>query len=304
MTFSLAHLSDLHLPPPPEALTLRQGHIKQTLAVLSWQRKRHRIHSWLPEAALRADILSHAPDHLAITGDLTNFAHPAEFTAARRYLEGFGDPTRVSVVPGNHDLATKLPWQESLCQWQAWFMGDMETGVSPGPPFPFVRRRGPVAVIGLSSAVQTRIFSAAGALGPDQRDRLGPLLDRLAAEGLFRIVLIHHPPVIGPGGARKALRDRAALRAILAQHGAELVLSGHHHVTRLQPIPGPRGAIATFSVPAALAAQPRPEIAGWHLHRIIPESGGWRLETRRRRYDPAEDRFYGAGDWQMTIARQ
>lgn len=302
--FSLAHLSDLHLPPPPAALTLRQGHVKQRLAVLSWQRKRHRIHTWRPEAALRADILSHIPDHLAITGDLTNFAHPAEFAAARRYLEGFGDTKRLSVVPGNHDMTTKLPWQESLCQWQPWFAGDPEMANPDTAPFPFVRRRGPAAIIGLSSAIQTRVFSAAGRLGADQLDRLGPMLDRLAAEGLFRIVLIHHPPVIGPGGARKALRDRASLCAILARHGAELVLSGHHHLTRLQPIPGPHGPIATFSVPAALATLPRPEYAGWHLHRITPEIGGWQLQTELRRYDPGQDRFRAVGDWQIRIAAQ
>ena len=304
MTFSLAHLSDLHLPPPSDALTIRQAHIKQTLAVLSWRRKRHRIHSWRPEAALRADIAAHAPDHLAFTGDLTNFAHPAEFAAARRYLEGFGDATGVSVVPGNHDLTTKLPLQQSLCQWQPWFEGDAPIEKPHGTPFPFVRRRGPVAVIGLSSAIQTRVFSAAGSLGPDQLGRLAPLLDRLAAEGLFRVVLIHHPPVIGPGGARKALRDRAALCTILARHGAELVLSGHHHLTRLQPIPGPQGPIATFSVPAALAGQPRPEYAGWHLHRVTPETGGWRLETELRRYDPGQDRFHTVGDWRIRVVAQ
>lgn len=285
-------------------MSLRQSHLKQALAVLSWRRKRHRIHSWRPEAALRADLAAHAPDHLAFTGDLTNFAHPAEFAAARRYLEGFGDPTAVSVVPGNHDLTTKLPWQKSLCQWQPWFAGDGETADPDAPPFPFVRRRGPVAVIGLSSAIQTRVFSAAGALGPGQLGRLGALLDRLAAEGLFRILLIHHPPVPGPGGSRKALRDRAALGALLARHGAELVLSGHHHVTRLQPIPGPRGPIAGFSVPAALAARPRPEIAGWHLHRVTPRAGGWQLETELRRYDAGADRFRRAGDWRMTITAQ
>jgi len=304
MSFSLAHLSDLHLPPPAEAISFRQRHVKQALAVLSWRRKRHRIHSWQPETALRADIAAHAPNHLAFTGDLTNFAHPAEFAAARRYLEGFGDPTEVSVVPGNHDVTTKLPWQESLCQWGPWFAGDAEIEKPHGTPFPFVRRRGPVAVIGLSSAIQTRVFSAAGALGPGQIDCLGPLLDRLAAEGLFRIVLIHHPPVIGPGGERKALRDRVALCDILARHGAELVLSGHHHVTRLQPIPGPQGPIATFSVPAALAAQPRPEYAGWHLHRVMPRAGGWQLETELRRYDPQADRFRTVGDWRIGVAAQ
>lgn len=304
MTFSLAHLSDLHLPPPREAMALRQRHIKQTLAVLSWRRKRNRIHGWQPEAALRADIARHAPDHLAFTGDLTNFAHPAEFTAARRYLEGFGDPTEVSIVPGNHDVTTKLPWEISLCQWQPWFAGDGETENPDTSPFPFVRRRGPVALIGLSSAVQTRVFSAAGALGAHQLSRLGPLLDQLAAEQLFRVILIHHPPIMGPGGPRKALRDRTAFCAVLARHGAELVLSGHHHLTRLLPLPGPRGPIATFGVPAALAQMAHPELAGWHLHQVTPLAQGWTLETLLRRYNPRTGGFHTIGDWRLRIGAQ
>lgn len=304
MTFSLAHLSDLHLPPPAEALTFRQRHVKQTLAVLSWRRKRHRIHGWQPEAALRADIAHHATDHLAFTGDLTNFAHPAEFTAARRYLESFGDPTKVSVVPGNHDLTTSLPWAMSLCQWQPWFAGQEETNLADTGAFPFIRRYGPVALIGLSSAIQTRVFSAAGALGAAQLERLPALLDQLATERLFRVVLIHHPPVMGPGGQRKALRDRAALCDILARHGAELLLAGHHHRTRLLPLAGPHGPIPHFSAPATLAQQPHPEYAGWHLHRVTPLARGWRLDSLLRRYDPQADAFRTIGDWRMTIPPQ
>jgi hypothetical protein len=222
MSFSLAHLSDLHLPPS-QRVPWRRLNGKQFLAFLSWRRKRHRVHTFTPMGALLADLAAHAPDHIALTGDLVNFALPAEFGTARRWLEQRWAPAHVSIVPGNHDLTVQLPWRDGLGQWGAWMTGD--SGSPPGGAghFPFLRRRGELALIGLSTAVATPVFSAAGLLGPEQLDRLEGLLGQTGQEGLFRVVLLHHPPIMGPGGIRKALRDRAALCAVLKRQGAELV---------------------------------------------------------------------------------
>jgi 3',5'-cyclic AMP phosphodiesterase CpdA len=96
--------------------------------------------------------------------------------------------------------------------------------------FPFVRRVGPVALIGVNSAVETPPFVAAGKVGSRQREALAALLPQLAAEGLIRVVLIHHPPLPGQAPPRRALRDAAKFSQVLAEHGAELVLHGHNHV--------------------------------------------------------------------------
>src|SRR5262249_61279914 len=52
----------------------------------------------------------------------------------------------------------------------------------------------------------------------------------LGREGLFRVVLIHHPPVSRLPQHFKRLIDAAPLRRVIAAHGAELVLHGHAHV--------------------------------------------------------------------------
>jgi 3',5'-cyclic AMP phosphodiesterase CpdA len=285
MSFTLAHLSDLHLPVPPGALRpLGQLAGKRLLAYLAWRRKRRRA---VPAAGLLADIEAAGADHIAVTGDLTNLALPAEFAAARDWLERLAPPGRLTVVPGNHDATVAVPWATGIGSWQAWMTDD---GAAPGaPPFPFMRRRGPVAVIGLSSAVPTMPGSAAGRLGPDQLARLPALLDAARREGLFRVVLVHHPPAVGPGGRRKALGDRAALRDILARHGAELVLHGHHHVPLQDELPGPSGPIPVLGTPQALAGgHNRP---GWQLCRITPAETGWLLETTLRIQDPATGSF-------------
>lgn len=296
--FRLAHLSDPHLP-----LTLPLGRdgprptAKQRLAFLSWLRRRRHVSTLAPEAALLADLAAHAPDHIAITGDLTNLGLPREYEAAGRWLDRLGPAGSVSLVPGNHDATAPSSWAAGGVAWTPWIAGDR----AQDAPFPFLRRRGPVALIGLSSAVPTRIGSAAGRLGGAQIAACSRLLDQADKDGLFRVVLIHHPPVPGPGGARKALRDRDALAAMLARHGAELVLHGHHHVTSRRLLPGPDGAIAVFGAPAALSVAARPEIAAWHLHEIERLGSGWRIVTRSRRYAPRSDRFLTEALWE-TIA--
>ena len=275
--------------------------MKSFLAKLSWRRKRKRIHTWRPAAALLADLAAHAPDHIALTGDLTNFGEPAEFSAAHRYLQQIGTPHDLSVVPGNHDVTIPLPWQDSLGQWHDWMCCDAAKAVSGEESFPFLRRRGDVAIIGVNSAVLTPVFYAGGTVGKAQLQRLADLLDQTGRAGLFRVVLIHHPPTMSLGGRRKALSDRAALREVLGRHGAELILSGHHHITRLAGVAGPRAAIPSFGVPAALASTGHPEWAGWHLHRITREGDDWRLTSQLRRYDDARNLFVPAGEWSMTL---
>ncbi|WP_149538674.1 metallophosphoesterase family protein [Siccirubricoccus phaeus] len=285
MPFALAHLSDLHLPIPAGALRpWRQLAGKRLLAYLAWRRKRR----WaVPAEALLTDLAAAAADHVVVTGDLTNLALPAEFAASRDWLAALGPPDQVTVVPGNHDATVAVPWERGAGVWQAWMT---DAAGEPGAPlFPFLRRRSPLAVIGLSSAVPTPPGSARGWLGAAQLTRLPALLDAAAREGLFRVLLVHHPPFVGPGGRRKALSDREGLRAVLARHGAELVLHGHHHRTLSGELPGPSGPIPVLGAPQALAgggAQP-----GWSLLRIARDGPGWRVEVTERVPDPVSGAF-------------
>jgi 3',5'-cyclic AMP phosphodiesterase CpdA len=297
MTFSLAHLSDPHLPLT-DNMSFRQLRGKQILARLSWHRKRRWLHTGQPLRALLQDIVTYAPDHVAVTGDLINLAGRDEFLPARDFLAGLGDSEHVTLVPGNHDATVLQPWAQGFGHWAPW----MESDSAGGGAFPLLRRRGEVAIIGLSSAIATPVFSAAGALGAAQLAALEQILARTGAEKLFRIIMIHHPPVMGRGGARKALRDRAGFCDVLQRQGAELVLHGHHHVTSLSSIAGQAGRrIPVFGVPAALAAGASRETAGWHLHRIARRAEGWRLETILRGYDQAQDRFRQAGAWTINL---
>src|SRR4029077_16481792 len=94
----------------------------------------------------------------------------------------------VTLVPGNHDIYVRGAQQAPAKYWADYMRGD--DGLDR---FPFVRQRGNVALIGLSTALPTALFLAPGRLGKRQWARLLETLDQ--TRGLFRVVLIHPPPV-------------------------------------------------------------------------------------------------------------
>jgi 3',5'-cyclic AMP phosphodiesterase CpdA len=297
--FVLAHLSDPHLAPLP-APRLTDLASKRVLGWLHWRRTRHLIHRAEQLDLLVGDLKAQAPDHVAVTGDLVNIALAAEFPRARAWLDRLGPPSDVTLVPGNHDayVRSALAWHAT--HWADFMRGDAASAGSP--QFPFLRRRGPLAIVGLSTAVATAPFMATGRLGPGQIARLDELLAQLA--GHFRVVLIHHPPGRSPSGRFKRLTDAAALRAVLARRGAELVLHGHDHVHALDWLAGPRGPIPALGVPSASAA----ELAGHHvapaaynLYRIDGEAGAWRCETVTRGFPAGADRIAELNHQELTI---
>lgn len=244
--------------------------------------------------ALLKDLERTSPDHVAVTGDLTNVGLAGEIEDAVRWLARLGDPARVSIVPGNHDAYAAPLGPERLAPW-APYLGDGGAGDRdvPGPAgFPGVRRAGPVALVGLCSAVPTAPGLATGRLGADQLSRLDARLGELGAASLCRVVLMHHPPVPAGQSRRRQLRDAAALRDVLARRGAELILHGHTHRTTFESVAGPGGPIAVVGVPSSSSRSPEPERrARYHLYRIERRDDGFELRCRARVLDPNGLRF-------------
>ena len=115
--FRLAHISDLHLAPRDQAGG--EFAAKRLLSRFAWRRKQHR-HSPEALAAIVADVVAARPDHIAITGDLTNFSTPGEFAVARRWLEDLAPARDVTVSPGNHDALVGAPGHARFEPWRPW----------------------------------------------------------------------------------------------------------------------------------------------------------------------------------------
>ena len=276
--FTLAHLSDPHLPPLPAA-RFRDLAGKRVLGYLHWTRKRHKFHRRDVLDTLVSDMQAQAPDQIAVTGDLINLALEAEFAPSRAWLESIGTPNRVTVVPGNHDAYVRATQHRFAEAWRDYLVGDQAPG--DGAPFPSLRRRGPLALIGVSSAVPTPPFMATGKLGRSQLEALERLLVALSTEQAFRVLLVHHP--LRLDARMKRLTDSRALLALLKRYGVELVLHGHDHVHSTIWIDGPQGKIPAVGVPSASAlAHGRYPAAAYNLFSIQREGAVWRCEQTVR----------------------
>jgi len=279
MAFTLAHFSDPHLPPLPKP-RFRELAGKRVLGYLNWTRNRHKYYRREVLDALVGDLQAERPDHIAVTGDLVNLALPAEFASAQAWLRGVGAPDSVTAIPGNHDAYVRATRHRFVESFGEYLRGDEPAGQA----FPFLRRRGPVALIGLSSAVPTAPFMATGTLGRAQIDALERILVALSAEQVFRVLLVHHP--LRSDSRPKRLTDSAALISLLGKHGVELILHGHDHIHSTMWFDGPDRKIPSIGVPAASAlARGRHPAAAYNLYKIENVGNAWRCEQISRGID-------------------
>jgi 3',5'-cyclic AMP phosphodiesterase CpdA len=252
-TFLLAHVTDPHFRGfagvrPTDFMN------KRALGTLNLLVNRTRKHKMQLLEALREDVRAQAPDHLALTGDFANVSLPGEWRAALAWIDRCGlEPAAISVIPGNHDA-----YIESVVVSRAFerlFAPYMTNDLAPNPAaasggaaaageradYPYVQIRDGIALVGVSSSVATGDSGAWGRIGDEQLARLEAMLAAPELAGKTRVVLIHHPPVRQKHGEERNLRDRAALSAVLARVGADLVLHGHDHQDERSELPGPEG---------------------------------------------------------------
>ena len=297
--FRLAHLSDLHATPPRFPWG-RELTAKRALGFVSWRLRRRKEHRARVLGALLEDLAAVSPDHVAITGDLTNLGLAHEIDAAVPWLERLGGARRVSLVPGNHDAYGPGARDASLARWSDYLRssGAAAGAVSSGD-FPTVRVDGRIALVGVSSAERTAFGLATGRVGPAQLARLEETLEKLSVARLCRVVLIHHPPIAGLS-PRRALTDAPELRDVLARAGAELVLHGHLHRRSVEAVAGPAGPIPVIGVPSSSALGRKPgRRAQYHVYAIDTAGGDsgrpHPVSIEVRGLDPSSGRFVAEG---------
>lgn len=291
MRIRLAHLSDVHLAPLPPGSLFRQFALKRVMGGLNWKLRRHLWHDRAIADLLVDDIRAHKPDHVALTGDIVNLSARAEFRQAALWLQSFGSPDWISFVPGNHDAYVPVRWEDGLSHFAAYMTGSMSvehafTSSHNAQPFPYVRFRGSLALVGLTTALPQPVGKATGLLGPAQIRALAPLLRNLRQKGCYRLLMIHHPPVPGQTPPSKCLLDAEEFAHVIAAEGAELILHGHTHRNTISGLPGPDGAVPVVGVAAAsMAASDKRETASWNLLDISRAAGSWHTGMTVRTFD-------------------
>jgi hypothetical protein len=171
-------------------------------------------------------VLSLAPDHILITGDLTTTALPAEFRDAKKALADLlDDPSRVTIIPGNHDRYTASSVRHRHFE-------EAFGAFAPAGPYPWLRRLDhETAILGLD-ATRPHI-SARGYLPPEQLSRARGLVADPTSRPRRLLIACHYPlaapsPYVAELAFKrmKNARDVADWLAFLDPH---LYCCGHVH---------------------------------------------------------------------------
>lgn len=280
--YTIAHISDVHLGPLPQ-LSPRELFSKRITGFFNWHRNRRKHLAKGTLENLLLAIADERPDHLAVTGDLVNLATTKEIHIAADWLKSVGPAHEVSLVPGNHDAYVGGAYAKIAKAWGDYMQGDDHVGEHLGRlTFPYIRRRGPVALIGCSSAVPSPPFLAIGTFEKKQARKTVELLRKAGEEGLFRIVMIHHPPVRNAAARHKRLLGIRRFKAAIAMGGCELVLHGHTHLNTVNFIETPKGKTPVIGIAAAgqgIGGKKPP--SAFNLITISGRPGSFEMHCRR-----------------------
>jgi 3',5'-cyclic AMP phosphodiesterase CpdA len=279
--FTLAHISDVHLGPLPD-ITFGELMSKRITGYVNWQRNRRKHLFGNTLEMLVEDMYKRSPDHLAITGDLINLAASIEIDSAAVWLKTLPKPPHdISVVPGNHDAYVPNAIDEAVDKWEPWMSGDKRH--DDDHLFPYLRVRGNIALIGLSTATATPPFMASGYFGRNQARRFADLLKVTGDAGLFRVVMIHHPPIRGATPNYKRMMGIRRFGAAVHLGGAELVLHGHTHLNTVHWLNGHIGAPVPVVGIASGSQGPggKKPPAAYNLFHISGAKGNWSLSRER-----------------------
>ena len=292
----IAHASDLHVLSP-FGIKLRSVIFNKRLTgYANLLMKRGRAYRREHLLAVLAAAAGEA-DHLVVTGDITNLSLEAEYEEACQLLAEVAGSTEVTVVPGNHDiyLPTILHERRFPHHFARYSESDLpELALDlPAGRFPFVKLRGPAAIIGLSSAVPRPPFVSAGYLGGEQLAALAAVLAHPEVARRTPVVLVHHAPFDSRfriEQLRGGLVDAAALRRVLAPLARGLVLYGHEHMRRRARLATSAGALDAVCATAAALEHPDERVrAGFNVYELADDGSIASFESHV--LEPGTSRF-------------
>ncbi|HKA89534.1 MAG TPA: metallophosphoesterase [Haliangiales bacterium] len=282
----LAHLTDLHLLSLDGA-RLRDFANKRWTGGMNLLLRRGRHHQPRVFEAMVTDLNERGVEQIACTGDVTNLSLAAEFRFARGYFDRIAaGPANVFCVPGNHDTYVAEADGRFEEVFGDYCASDPEWRWDNGSPWPAVRIRGDLALVGLCTGRPSGWLTAHGVVGAEQLARAEQVLTDARLRGKLRVVVMHHPSA-GPRARSRlrGLQDHEAFAAMIARAGADLVLHGHEHLDLAETLAGPGGRSVpvrcmTSATYADATARRR---ARYRIYTIVNGDGGPRLAAEEVR---------------------
>jgi 3',5'-cyclic AMP phosphodiesterase CpdA len=167
------------------------------------------------------------PDLLVLSGDITQRARPAQFQAARAFMNRLGAP--FLAIPGNHDIPLLDVWtrlRRPYARHSAAFGAELEPIYSSHDLM--------VACVNTTRPWQHKH----GEVSRQQIDRVARLLTN-AAPAQLRVVVVHQPVAVTRSeDAPNLLRGHADALQCWAEAGADLVMGGHIHLPYIVALQG------------------------------------------------------------------
>lgn len=177
--------------------------------------------------ALGALANQQRPDVAVLSGDITQRARPAQFRAARAFVDNLG--AAVLAVPGNHDIPLFDLWarlRSPYGRYSAAFGTDLEP----------VHHSPELLVVCVNTTRPWRHKD--GEVSALQIDRVARLVEH-AVPAQLRVVVVHQPiAVTRAKDEPNRLRGHAAALQRWAEAGADLVMGGHIHLPYVMPAQG------------------------------------------------------------------
>ena len=202
--------------------------------------------------ALVALATQQRPDVVVLSGDITQRARPAQFRAAKAFVDRLGAPgsgTPVLAIPGNHDIALFDLWSR-LTRPYARYAKAFGTDLEP------VHSSQDLLVVCVNTTRAWRHKN--GEVSTAQIDRVAKRLGAASPRQL-RVVVVHQPAAVTQVSDRTNLLrgHRAATRAWSAA-GADLVMGGHIHLPYTLALHGLARRLWVVQAGTAVSSRTRP----------------------------------------------
>jgi len=186
------------------------------------------------------------PDVVVLSGDITQRARPAQFRAARAFLDNLG--AAVLALPGNHDIPLFDLWarlRSPYGRYSAAFGTDLEP----------VHHSPELLVVCVNTTRPWRHKD--GEVSALQIDRVARLVEH-AVPAQLRVVVVHQPiAVTRAEDEPNRLRGHAAALQRWAEAGADLVMGGHIHLPYVMPAQGLARALWVVQAGTAVSSRVR-----------------------------------------------
>lgn len=199
--------------------------------------------------ALVALAARQRPDLVVLSGDITQRARPAQFRAARAFVDRLGAP--VLAVPGNHDIALIDLWTRLTQPYERYttaFGADLD-------PLHVSQNW---LLVGVNTTRAWRHRN--GEVSAAQIDRVATLLGQ-ASPGQLRVVVVHQPAAVTEARDRvHLLRGHAEALRAWAAAGADVVMGGHIHLPYTLALHGLARRLWVVQAGTAVSSRTRPDV--------------------------------------------